>query len=71
MGQETERELTPGQEAAVEWLQKALSEFAGALGACNEVGLEPADAFRAAGIEVPLFAASLLNSALSPVITAR
>jgi hypothetical protein len=59
-----ETEYTGGQYVAVEQLKAAMIQLAECIQACDQEGLAPADAFRAAGIEVPGFAAPMLNSLL-------
>jgi len=45
----------------------ALDYLAKSLRSCKALGLEPATALRAIGIEIPAFAGPLLNSALSSI----
>ena len=56
--------MSDEQELAVAKLKTAMDEFALALEACSNAGLEPADAFRAAGVPVPGYAAPFINTAL-------
>lgn len=57
-------ELTEQQQEAVRELAGVLGVFHAAIVACKEAGLQPADAFRAAGIEIPAMAAPLVNQML-------
>jgi hypothetical protein len=57
-------ELSPNQQEAVDELTQSLDGLASALVKCRENGLEPADAFVAAGIDIPPFAHPMLNMVL-------
>lgn len=61
--------MTAEQETAVAELGAALEAFGVALGSCLQVGLQPADALRAAGIDVPLFAGPMVDRALASMLT--
>jgi hypothetical protein len=54
-------ELTDEQIAGLQKLTTALDALGDAIVKCRENGLEPADAFRAAGIPIPAMAAPMLN----------
>lgn len=53
---------------AVDNLKAALDAFGAALLGCLQVGLQPADALRAAGIDVPLFAGPMVDRALANML---
>lgn len=54
-----------GVDVAVAHLRASLDSFGDALLGCLQVGLQPADALRAAGVDVPGYASPMVNSALS------
>lgn len=58
----TTAELTDAQTAVVTRLVTALDELGNSLLACQSVGMQPSDAFRAAGVDIPLFAGPALNA---------
>jgi len=60
---------TTDQERAVAQLQDVLDQFARALGFCQAVGLEPAEALQAAGINIPPMAAGMVNMSLGALAT--
>jgi len=57
----TDTELTTDQELALARLSDALNGLGDALVNCRDNGMEPAAAFRAAGIPIPAFAGPALN----------
>lgn len=60
--------MTDEQVAAVEQLGAALEAFGAALGVCLQTGLQPAEALRACGIDVPVFAGPMLDRTLSRML---
>ena len=56
---------TDEQTAALTLMAEAINAFTDALRLCGEVGIQPVDALRAIGIEVPGFASGMLNSSLT------
>lgn len=59
-------ELTEEQVACVERLVAAMNELGNTLVACRENDLAPVKAFRAAGIDIPSFAAPALDMMFRP-----
>ncbi len=49
---------------ALDQLRAAMQSFAAALVALDAVGLKPSEGLRAIGVDVPAFAAPMLDSAL-------
>lgn len=64
MGKPVVQELTDAQRTSVGQLLAALDGLGNALIACRDNGLEPSEAFTAAGISIPSFAAPMLNMML-------
>jgi hypothetical protein len=60
--------LTDLQDAAVAQLRASLDSFGDALAGCLQVGLQPADALRASGIDVPGYASPMVNNALARMV---
>lgn len=60
--------MTDEQEAAIGELGAALESFGAALGSCLQSGLQPADALRACGIDVPMFAGPMVDRALAGML---
>lgn len=56
------------QEDALGQLRASLISFGDALAACLQVGLQPAEALRACGLEIPTWAGPMVNRSLATVV---
>lgn len=61
-------ETTDAQVEAVAQLSASLNAFGDALSVCLQAGLQPADALRECGIEVPGYAGPMVNGALARML---
>lgn len=60
--------MSQEQAAALEQLGASLEAFGGALAACLQAGLQPAEALRACGLEVPAWAGVMVNRSLGQLL---